>query len=80
MRKYTVFVKSCCNLTKSLFVLFDAAAESMNCSLFLKNLKKRFCNNDSQKKLRQAYRKFTVTFIGKFSGNNLSITDIALRN
>ena len=35
--------KSCGHLSKSVFVLFNAMAESVNCSLFLKNLGKRFC-------------------------------------
>ena len=39
-----VFVKSCCNLTNSLCVLFDTTAESVNCFLFLKIPEKHFCN------------------------------------
>ena len=49
-KKYTICVKSCCNLTKSLLVLFDATVESVNCSLFLKNLEKRFCDLTYKKK------------------------------
>ena len=33
-----------CNSTKSLFVLFNATAESVNCFFFLKNLEKHLCN------------------------------------
>ena len=40
-------------LKKSLFVLFNAAAESVNFSLFLKKLEKLFLQCDLQKKLRQ---------------------------
>ena len=29
---------------KCIFALFNAAAESINCSLFSKNLEKHFCN------------------------------------
>ena len=35
-------IKSCYNNKRSLFFLFNAAAESVNCSL-LKNLQKHFC-------------------------------------
>ena len=59
---------------KSLFVLFDATAESVNCSL--EKFRKTFLLFDLQKKLRQTHRKFTATFIS----DNLSITDIALKN
>ena len=40
---------------KSLFVVFNLIAESMNCSLFLKNLEKRFCDLTLRKKLRQTH-------------------------
>ena len=43
MAKFTVSIKSCCNL-KNLFVVFNPTAESVNCSLFLKNLEKHFCD------------------------------------
>ena len=33
-----------CNLKTSLFLLFNATVHSENCSLFLKNLEKHFCN------------------------------------
>ena len=51
------------------FVWLNFTAESVNCSLFLKNLEKTFLLFDLQKKLRQMHRKFTATFIG----DNLSI-------
>ena len=76
-------MKSCSNFRKSFFVLFDATAEFVNCSLFLKNLEKTFLQIYSQrKKNRQTHGKYTATFIGKIyrRGDDLSITDIALRN
>ena len=50
---------------KSLFVLFNVSAQSVNYSLFFKNVEKHFCNMTSKKKLRQTHGKFTATFIGK---------------
>ena len=52
MAKFTTSIKSCCNLKKSLFVVFNPTAESVNCSTFLKNLEKRFCDLTLRKKLR----------------------------
>ena len=48
-KKHSASIKFCCNLKKSLFVLLNAA-EFVNCSLFLKNLKKSFCNLTHGKK------------------------------
>ena len=42
-------------LKKSLFVLFNDAAESVNCSLVLKNLEKYFCSLTYKKKLRPTH-------------------------
>ena len=49
------------------FVWLNFSAESVNCSVFLKNLQKTFLQFDLQKKkkLRQTHRKFTATFIEK---------------
>ena len=54
----------CCNLKKFHYVLFSATAESINYSLFSKNLKKRICNNlqnktssNTLKIYRNIYRK-----------------------
>ena len=63
--KYSVSIKSCCNFKKSLFVLFNATAEFVNCPLFLKNPKKQFCYLTC-KKTSSNTLKFTATFIGKF--------------
>ena len=50
MEKYTVSTKSCLlQFKKSRFVLFNAPVEFMDCSLFLKNLEKHFCNLTSIK-------------------------------
>ena len=72
-KKYTTSIKSCCNLKTSLFDLFNAAAESVNCSFFLKNLEKHVCNLTCIEDLPQH-------LLEKFIGDNSSITDIALRN
>ena len=40
---------------KSLFALFNATAESVNCSLFLKNPGKACLQFDLQKKIRQTH-------------------------
>ena len=75
-KKYTVSInKVLIQFKKSLFVLFIVTVESVNCFLILKNLEKHFCNFTSQKNFVK-HRKFTATFIG----DNLSITDNALRN
>ena len=62
-------------LFKIFFVLFDATTESVNCSVLQKSIK-TFLQFDLAKKLRLEYWKFTATFIG----DDLSITDIALKN
>ena len=49
-KKHTVSIKSCCNFKKYIFVLLNATAESLNCSVFLKNVKKKFLQFDVQKK------------------------------
>ena len=65
---------------KSLFVLFNATAESVNCSLFLKNLEKHFCNWLAKKNFVKHIKNLPQRLSEKFIGENLSITDIALRN
>ena len=50
LEKYTVFLKSCCNLKKFLFAL-KAKAESAACSLFFEKYSKTFLQFDSQKTL-----------------------------
>ena len=75
MEKYTVSFKSCCNLKKTLFVLFNATAESVNCS-FLKNLEKYFCSLSYKKKCSSD----TLKIYRNIYRKELSITDIALRN
>ena len=53
-KKHMVSIKTCCNLKK--ISLFHFTAESVNCSLFLKNLEKTLLQFDLQKKkLRQAH-------------------------
>ena len=48
MAKFTVSTKSFCNLKN--LSLFNPTAESVNCSLFLKNLEKHFCDLTYKKK------------------------------
>ena len=47
MAKFTVSIKSRLN---SLFAMFNPTAESVNCSLLLKNLEKHFCDLTYKKK------------------------------
>ena len=54
-KKYTDFIKSCGIKKIFLDVLFNAKAESVNCSLFLKNVEKHFCNLTYKKKLRHTH-------------------------
>ena len=62
------------------FVLLNFTAESVNCSL-LKNLKKTFLQFDLQKKNFVTHIENLPQHLSeKFIGDNLSITDIALRN
>ena len=66
---------------KSLFVLFNATAESVNCSLFLTNLEKHFCDlTYKKKKFVKHIENLPQHSSEKFIGNNLSITDIALKS
>ena len=63
------------------FVWLNFTAESVNCSLFLKNLEKTFLQFDLQKKNFVKYIKNLPQHLSeKFIGDNLSITDIALKN
>ena len=65
------------------FVLLNVTAESVNCSLFLKNLEKTFlqiCNLTYKKNLVKRIENLPQHLSEKFIGDNLSITDIALRN
>ena len=51
MAKFTVSIKSLLQFKKSLFVVFNPTAESVNCfSFFLKNLEKHFCDLTYEKK------------------------------
>ena len=58
MEKIPVFLKCCCSLKTSLFVLFNATAESVKnvgTFLFLKNVGTHFLQCDLRKKLCQTY-------------------------
>ena len=65
---------------KSLFVLFDATAVSVNCSLFLKNLEKHFCNLTCKKNFVEHIENLPQHLSEKCVGDNSSIADIVLRN
>ena len=65
---------------KSLSVLLNAMAESVNCSLFLKNLEKHFCNMIYKKIFVKHIENLRQHLSEKFIGDDLPITDIALRN
>ena len=66
---------------KFLFVLFNPTTESVNCSLFLKNLEKHFCDLTYKKKnFVKDIENLPQHLSEKFIGDNSSITDIVLRN
>ena len=66
---------------KSLFVLFNATAKSVNLYVIWKNLEKDFCNLIYKKKnLVKHIENLPQHLSEKFIGDNLSIADIASRN
>ena len=69
MEKYTVSIKSACNLKKKKFVLFNATAESVNHSVFLKNQQKHFCNF-TYKNFIKHIENLPQHLSEKFIGNN----------
>ena len=86
MAKFTASIKFCCNLKNlsSLCLIrdwFNPTSESVNCYLFLKNLQKHFCDLTYKKKnFVKHIENLSQRLSEKFIDNNLSITDIALRN
>ena len=58
--------------------MLNASTESVNCSLFLKNLEKHLCNWIYKKNFSKHIKNLPQHLSEKFSGDNLSITDIAL--
>ena len=68
-------------LKKILFVVYNPTAESVNCSLFLKNLEKYFCDLTYKKKNFVIHIESLPQYLSeKFIGDSLSITITALRN
>ena len=61
--------ESCCNFKTSLFGLLNAMAESVNCSLFLKNLQKHFCNMIYKKNLIEHIENLPQHLSEKFIGD-----------
>ena len=59
------------------FVWLNFTAESVNCSLFLKNLEKTFLQFDLQKNFVKHIKNLPQHLSEKFIGDNLSIIDIA---
>ena len=79
-KKLTVSSKTCCNLENYFFVLHNFTTESVNCSLFLRNIEKTFLQFALRKKnFVKHIENLPQQLSGKFIGNNLSITDIALK-
>ena len=63
---------------KFLFVLFNPTAKSVDCSLFLKNLEKHFCDLTYKKNnFVKHIENLPQHLSEKFIGDNSSITDIA---
>ena len=58
----------------------NATAESVNYSVFWKNLLKHFCNLTYKKNFVKHIKNLPQHLSEKFIGDNLSITDIVLRN
>ena len=80
MAKFTVSMKSCCNLKTLSLLVYNPTAESVNCSLFLKNQEKHFCDLTYKKKNFVKHIESLAQYLWeKFIGDNLSIIDIALR-
>ena len=68
-------------LKNYLFVLFNFTAESVNCSLFLKNQKKNvFEIRLTKKNFVKHIENLPQHLSEKYIGDTLLITDIALRN
>ena len=68
-------------LNNYFFVLLNFTAKSANCFLFLKNLEKTFWKFDLQNKnFVKHINNLSQHLSEKLIGDNLSITDIALRN
>ena len=62
-------------------VWLNFTAESVNCSLFVKNLEKYLCNSTYKKKnFVKHIENLPQHLSEKFIGDNSSIIDIALRN
>ena len=80
MAKFTALINFCCNLKKSIFVVLNPTAESVNCSLFLKNVEKHCDLTFKNKNFVKHTENLPQYLSEKFIGDNLSITDIALRN
>ena len=62
------------------FVWLNFTAESLNCSLFLKNLEIHFCDSTYKKNFFKHIENLPQDLSEKFIGDILSIIDIALRN
>ena len=62
---------------KSLFVLFNAMAEFVNCSFFLKNLHRHFCNLTYRKNFVKHTENLPQHLSEKCIGNNSLVIDIA---
>ena len=65
---------------KLLYVSFNATSESVNCSLFLKNLDKYFRNSTYKNSFVKHMESLPLHLSEKFIGDNLSITPIVLTN
>ena len=61
-------------LVVNFFVWLNFTAESVNCSLFLKNAEKTFCNSTYEKNFVKHIENLPQHLSEKFIGDNLSIS------
>ena len=80
MKKIRVVHKVSLQFKKNFCVSFNATAESVNCSPFFYKCRKHFCNLTHKKNFVKHIENLPQHLSERFVGDNLSITDIAIRN
>ena len=77
MKKIRGVHKILLQFKKSLFVLFNAMAEFVSCSFFLKNLHRHFCNLTYRKNFVKHIENLPQRLSEKCIGNTSLVIDIA---